>query len=104
MAPAQDTALLAIGKGGYNIKLAGRISGYDIDVYRESTGTDEEDVDLQEFSDEIEQWILDQLSNIGCDTAKDVLAMDPEELAHRTDLEEETIAEVRRILQAEFDN
>ncbi|MBD5388318.1 transcription termination/antitermination protein NusA [bacterium] len=99
-----DQVSLAIGKGGYNIKLAGRISGYDIDVYRESTGTDEEDVDLQEFSDEIEQWILDQLSNIGCDTAKDVLAMDPEELAHRTDLEEETIAEVRRILQAEFDN
>ena len=99
-----DQVSLAIGKGGYNIKLAGRISGYDIDVYRESTGTDEEDVDLQEFSDEIEQWILDQLSNIGCDTAKDVLAMDSEELAHRTDLEEETIAEVRRILQAEFDN
>lgn len=99
-----DQVSLAIGKGGYNIKLAGRISGYDIDVYRESTGTDEEDVDLQEFSDEIEQWILDQLSSIGCDTAKDVLAMDPEELAHRTDLEEETIAEVRRILQAEFDN
>ncbi|MCM1530839.1 MAG: transcription termination factor NusA [Bacteroides sp.] len=99
-----DQVSLAIGKGGFNIKLAGRISGYDIDVYRESTGTDEEDVDLQEFSDEIDQWILDQLSNIGCDTAKDVLAMDPEELAHRTDLEEETIAEVRRILQAEFDN
>lgn len=99
-----DQVSLAIGKGGYNIKLAGRISGYDIDVYRESTGTDEEDVDLQEFSDEIEQWILDQLSNIGCDTAKDVLSMDPEELAHRTDLEEETIAEVRRILQAEFED
>lgn len=99
-----DQVSLAIGKGGFNIKLAGRISGYDIDVYRESTGTDEEDVDLQEFSDEIEQWILDQLSSIGCDTAKDVLAMDPAELAHRTDLEEETIAEVRRILQAEFEN
>ncbi|MCH5243891.1 MAG: transcription termination/antitermination protein NusA [Lentimicrobiaceae bacterium] len=99
-----DQVSLAIGKGGYNIKLAGRISGYDIDVYRESAGTDEEDVDLQEFSDEIEQWILDQLSSVGCDTAKDVLAMDPEELAHRTDLEEETIAEVRRILQAEFEN
>lgn len=99
-----DQVSLAIGKGGYNIKLAGRISGYDIDVYRESTGTDEEDVDLQEFSDEIDQWVLDQLSGIGCDTAKDVLAIDPEELAHRTDLEEETIAEVRRILQAEFEN
>lgn len=98
-----DQVSLAIGKGGFNIKLAGRISGYDIDVYRESTGTEEEDVDLQEFSDEIDQWILDQLSNIGCDTAKDVLAMDPQELAHRTDLEEETIAEVRRILQAEFE-
>ncbi len=99
-----DQVSLAIGKGGFNIKLAGRISGYDIDVYRESTGTEEEDVDLQEFSDEIDQWILDQLSNIGCDTAKDVLAMDPQELAHRTDLEEETIAEVRRILQAEFED
>lgn len=99
-----DQVSLAIGKGGYNIKLAGRISGYDIDVYRESTGTDEEDVDLQEFSDEIDQWILDQLNSIGCDTAKDVLAIDPEELANRTDLEEETIAEVRRILQAEFEN
>lgn len=99
-----DQVSLAIGKGGYNIKLAGRISGYDIDVYRESTGTDEEDVDLQEFSDEIDQWILDQLNSIGCDTAKDVLAIDPEELANRTDLEEETIAEVRRILQAEFED
>ncbi len=99
-----DQVSLAIGKGGFNIKLAGRISGYDIDVFRESGASDEEDVDLQEFSDEIEQWILDQLTAIGCDTAKDVLAMDPEELAHRTDLEDETIAEVRRILQAEFED
>ncbi len=99
-----DQVSLAIGKGGFNIKLAGRISGYDIDVFRESGASEEEDVDLQEFSDEIEQWILDQLTAIGCDTAKDVLAMDPEELAHRTDLEDETIAEVRRILQAEFED
>ena len=99
-----DQVSLAIGKGGFNIKLAGRISGYDIDVFRESGASDEEDVDLQEFSDEIEQWVLDQLTAIGCDTAKDVLAIDPEELAHRTDLEDETIAEVRKILQAEFED
>ena len=64
----------------------------------------QKDVDLQEFGDEIEQWIIDQLKGIGCDTAKDVLAIDPEELGKRTDLEEETIAEVRRILQAEFED
>ena len=73
-------------------------------MFRESGASYEEDVDLQEFSDEIEQWVLDQLTAIGCDTAKDVLAIDPEELAHRTDLEDETIAEVRKILQAEFED
>lgn len=95
---------LAIGKGGYNIKLASRISGYDIDVFRDQTGEEEEDVDLIEFSDEIEQWILDRFKEIGCDTAKDVLNMDPQELAHRTDLEDETIEEVRKILAAEFED
>ena len=95
---------MAIGKGGYNIKLAGRISGYEIEVFRENANDEEDDVDLQEFGDEIEQWIIDQLKEIGCDTAKDVLAIDPEELAKRTDLEEETIAEVRRILAAEFED
>lgn len=99
-----DQVSLAIGKGGFNIKLAGRISGYEIEVFRENVNDEEEDVDLQEFGDEIEQWIIDQLKEIGCDTAKDVLAIDPEELARRTDLEEETIAEVRRILQAEFED
>ena len=99
-----DQVSLAIGKGGYNIKLAGRISGYEIEVFRENANDEEDDVDLQEFGDEIEQWIIDQLKEIGCDTAKDVLAIDPEELAKRTDLEEETIAEVRRILAAEFED
>lgn len=99
-----DQVSLAIGKGGFNIKLAGRISGYDIDVFRDAETSGEEDVDLQEFNDEIEQWIIDHLKSIGCDTARDVLAIDPEDLAHRTDLEDETIAEVRAILQAEFEN
>ncbi len=99
-----DQVSLAIGKGGYNIKLAGRISGYDIDVFRDAETLGEEDVDLQEFNDEIEQWIIDHLKSIGCDTARDVLAIDPEDLARRTDLEDETIAEVRAILQAEFEN
>ncbi|MBD5396723.1 transcription termination/antitermination protein NusA [bacterium] len=99
-----DQVSLAIGKGGFNIKLAGRISGYDIDVFRDAESLSEEDVDLQEFNDEIEQWIIDHLKSIGCDTARDVLAIDPEDLARRTDLEDETIAEVRAILQAEFEN
>ena len=99
-----DQVSLAIGKGGYNIKLAGRISGYEIEVFRENANDEDDDVDLQEFGDEIEQWIIDQLKGIGCDTAKDVLAIDPEELAKRTDLEEETIAEVRRILESEFED
>ncbi|MDE5763278.1 MAG: transcription termination factor NusA [Bacteroidales bacterium] len=99
-----DQVSLAIGKGGFNIKLAGRISGYDIDVFRDAETLSEEDVDLQEFNDEIEQWIIDHLKSIGCDTARDVLAIEPEDLARRTDLEDETIAEVRAILQAEFEN
>ena len=97
-----DQVSLAIGKGGYNIKLAGKLTGYEIDVYRD-TDVDSEDVDLQEFSDEIDQWIIDELKSIGCDTAKNVLDIPVDELVTRTDLEEETIREVVRILKSEFD-
>jgi N utilization substance protein A len=96
-----DQVSLAIGKGGYNIKLAGKLTGYEIDVYREDI--DSEDVDMQEFSDEIDQWIIDELKAIGCDTAKSVLELEVKELVRRTDLEEETIKEVIRILKAEFE-
>ncbi len=97
-----DQVSLAIGKGGFNIRLAGQLTGYEIDVYRD-TDTDTEDVKLQDFSDEIDQWIIDELKNIGCDTAKSVLELDVQELVNRTDLEEETIREVIRILKAEFE-
>jgi N utilization substance protein A len=97
-----DQVSLAIGKGGYNIKLAGKLTGYEIDVYRDSD-VDSEDVDLDEFSDEIDQWIIDTLKSIGCDTAKSVLELEEEDLANRTDLEVETIREVMRILRAEFE-
>ncbi|HEY0029269.1 MAG TPA: transcription termination factor NusA [Bacteroidia bacterium] len=97
-----DQVSLAIGKGGHNIKLAGKLTGYEIDVYRD-TDIDTEDVDLEEFSDEIESWILDELKNIGCDTAKSVLELSTEELVKRTDLEEETVNEVKTILQSEFE-
>jgi N utilization substance protein A len=97
-----DQVALAIGKGGHNIKLAGRLTGYEIDVYRE---TDEvtDDVALEDFADEIDQWIIDELKNIGCDTARSVLEIGQEELVKRTDLEEETVAEVLRILKAELE-
>ena len=94
---------LAIGKGGRNIRLASMLTGYDIDVYRETGEEDEEDVDLSEFTDEIEPWIIDQFKKIGLDTAKRVLAQNPDDLAKRTDLEMETIQEVLRILRAEFE-
>lgn len=97
---APDQVSLAIGKGGHNIKLASKLCGYTIDVYRD--GEDAEDVDILEFSDEIESWILEQLKAVGCDTAKSVLELSIEELAKRTDLEEETIIEIRRILEEEF--
>jgi N utilization substance protein A len=97
-----DQVSLAIGKGGSNIKLASQLTGYEIDVYREST-EDDEDVDLYEFTDEIEGWVLDELKAIGCDTAKSVLDLTVEDLAKRTDLEEETINEVVRVLKAEFE-
>ena len=97
-----DQVSLAIGKGGFNIKLAGQLTGYEIDVYRD-TDTDSEDVDLDEFSDEIEGWIIAELKTVGCDTAKSVLELEVSELVKRTDLEEETIMEVVRILKAEFE-
>ena len=97
-----DQVSLAIGKGGYNIRLAGKLTGYEIDVYRDSEEEDE-DVDLEEFSDEIDSWIIDELKKIGCDTAKSVLMLGVEDLVKRTDLEEETIKEVIRILKSEFE-
>ena len=89
----------AIGRGGFNIRLAGQLTGYEIDVYREGA---EEDVELTEFSDEIEDWVLEELKKAGLDTAKSVLEQDVEDLIKRTDLEEETILEIRKVLNAEF--
>lgn len=94
-----DQVSLAIGKGGLNIKLACQLLGYTIDVFRVSQ---EEDIDLEEFNDEIEQWVIDQLKAVGCDTALSVLELSKDELVRRTDLEEETIDDVIRILKAEF--
>lgn len=93
---------LAIGKGGLNIRLASQLTGYEIDVYREME-EDDDDVNLEEFADEIESWILDALKAIGCDTAKNVLNIPRNELIKRTDLEEETIDEVLKVLKAEFE-
>ncbi len=97
-----DQVSLAIGKGGLNIKLASQLLGMTIDVYREMD-EDEDDVALDEFSDEIEQWIIDQFKAIGCDTAKSVLNLSVEDLVKRTDLEEETVIEVLNILKSEFE-
>ncbi len=97
-----DQVSLAIGRGGNNIKLAGKLVGYEIDVYRDGE-VDVEDVDLEEFADEIDGWIIDELKAIGCDTAKAVLEMSIDELVKRTDLEKETIEEVFKILNAEFE-
>ncbi len=94
---------LAIGKGGLNIRLASQLTGYEIDVYREGMVEDEEDVNLEEFADEIDGWIIDELKAIGCDTAKSVLDLSIEDLVKRTDLEEETIQEVIKVLKAEFE-
>ena len=94
---------LAIGKGGFNIKLASQLTGYEIDVYRETDTQDEEDVTLDEFVDEIEGWVIDTLKGIGCDTAKSVIDIPFKELVKRTDLEEETVKEVIRILKSEFE-
>ena len=98
-----DQVSLAIGKGGFNIKLAGKLTGYEIDVYRDVNDVDSEDVSIEEFADEIEGWILDELKGIGCDTAKSVLELSVKELVKRTDLEEETVQEVQKILKAEFE-
>jgi N utilization substance protein A len=97
-----DQVSLAIGKGGHNIKLAGKLTGYEIDVYREGA-EDIEDVDLDEFGDEIDGWIIDQLKAIGLDTAKSVLELTKEELLKRTDLEEETVDDVLNVLKSEFE-
>ncbi|MDH4471579.1 MAG: transcription termination factor NusA [Bacteroidota bacterium] len=97
-----DQVSLAIGKGGYNIRLAGKLTGYEIDVFRDGEA-DVEDVDLEEFADEIDSWILDELKAVGCDTAKSVLELSLEDLVQRTDLEEETIQEVLKILRSEFE-
>ena len=97
---------LAIGKGGSNIKLATMLSGYTIEVYRDDATLehDSDDIYLDEFNDEIDQWVIDALKAVGCDTAKAVLAIPRDELITRTDLEEETIDDVLRILQAEFED
>jgi N utilization substance protein A len=96
-----DQVSLAIGKGGFNIRLAGQLTGYEIDVYRDSD-VDVEDVDLEEFADEIESWVLDALKAVGCDTAKSVLEIGKEELVKRTDLEEETVDNILKVLKEEF--
>ncbi len=99
-----DQVSLAIGRKGVNIKLACELTGYELDVYRDNEGEVEEfDIDLEEFSDEIDSWIIDELKRIGCDTARSVLTLTQEELERRTDLEKETINEVWRILKAEFE-
>ncbi len=97
-----DQVALAIGKGGHNIKLAGRLTGFDIDVYRDSDEVTD-DVALDDFADEIDQWIIDELKGIGCDTARSVLDIPKEELVRRTDLEEETVEEVVKILREELE-
>ncbi len=99
-----DQVSLAIGRRGVNIKLAQELTGYDIDVFRENEGQEEEyDIDLDEFADEIEPWIIDELKRVGCDTARSVLNLSAEELERRTDLEKETITDVISVLQTEFD-
>jgi N utilization substance protein A len=100
-----DEVSKAIGRGGHNIKLAGLLTGYELDVIREGVAADEEDdVELTEFSDEIDGWIIDEFAKIGLDTARSVLKHDINDLVRRTDLEEETIREVFKILREEFSN
>lgn len=100
-----DQVSLAIGRRGVNIKLACELTGHEIDVFRDNEGEEEEyDIDLDEFTDEIEPWIIDELKRVGCDTGRAVLDLTAEELERRTDLEKETIDEVRRILKEEFEN
>jgi len=103
---APDQVSLAIGRRGVNIKLATELTGYELDVYRDNLGEEEEefDIDLEEFTDEIDEWVIDELKRVGCDTARSVLKLSADELERRTDLEKETIDEVRRVLQTEFEN
>ena len=99
-----DQVSLAIGRRGVNIKLASELTGYEIDVYRDDEEQIEEsDFDLDQFADEIDQWIIDEFKRVGCDTAQSVLKLSDNEIERRTDLEKETIAEVRKVLQAEVD-
>ncbi|GJH39962.1 transcription termination/antitermination protein NusA [Capnocytophaga sp. HP1101] len=98
---ANEEVSKAIGKSGYNIRLASQLSGYEIDVYRE--GVTEEDIELTEFNDEIEEWVIEELQKAGLDTAKSVLELSADELMQRTDLEEETVNEVLRVLAEEFE-
>ncbi|MBR9830773.1 transcription termination factor NusA [Acidiluteibacter ferrifornacis] len=98
-----DQVSLAIGKGGHNIKLAGKLTGYEIDVFRDQDEEHQDDVALDEFSDEIEGWIIDEFKAIGCDSARSVLELSVEDLVKRTDLEQETIEEIRNILKSEFE-
>lgn len=97
-----DQLSLAIGKGGANIKLASRLTGYEIDVYRDQDEGEIDDVDLDEFTDEIDEWVIDAFKKIGCDTARSVLNLSVEELVRRTDLEEETVIDVIKILEEEL--
>lgn len=98
-----DQVSLAIGKGGTNIKLASKLTGFEIDVYRNVNEIEIDDVDLEEFKDEIDDWVIEAFKSIGCDTAKSVLELSKKELLRRTDLEEETIDDILRILEAEFE-
>jgi N utilization substance protein A len=99
-----DEISLAIGKGGLNIKLASMITGYEIDVYREGIYENEEDIYLDDFSDEIDSWIIDALKNIGCITAKAVINTPRQDLIDKADLEEDTVDEILQILNAEFED
>ncbi|MEG1999618.1 MAG: transcription termination/antitermination protein NusA, partial [Bacteroidales bacterium] len=94
---------LAIGKEGFNIRLANMLTGYNIDVFRDTDEAGEEDIYLEEFNDEIDAWIIEALKGIKCNTAKEVLAISREELLEKTDLEEDTVDEVLRILSLEFE-
>ena len=98
-----DQVSLAIGKGGHNIKLASKLVGYEIDVFRDLEESEEEDVDLDEFGDEIDDWVIDELKRVGLDTAKSVLALPKEDILRRTDLEEETVEGILKVLKQEFE-
>ena len=98
-----DQVSLAIGRGGHNINLAGKLVGYEIDVYRDINNV-EDDVAIDEFADVFEEWVIEALKGIGCDTAKSVLALSEQDLVLRTDLEKETVKEVLNVLNAEFED